>query len=316
MEFNFDDKLNRGNIMMDDTKNFLKGLGIEEQDSNYVSSKRFNDKGQYRLEIPGIQSVNALETVLKTCKQKDIFIHRITQTKGIMFLTDDEISRMVDLAGSNGVELFLAVGPRATYDTSASVHTKEGIRIGYRLRGYDNLVYAIEDVKRAVSLGVRGILLYDEGLLYVLSKMRNEGQLPKTLHFKLSAHAGCSNPASAKLFESIGLNSLNPVRDLQIPMLASIRSAINIPMDVHTENPKSSGGFIRHYEVPSMIKVAAPIYLKTGGSVAKTHSWDTTSQDAVKRVKQVELVKRIIDKYCPDAVISPQASKDLAVPEI
>lgn len=85
MEFNFDDKLNRGNIMMDDTKNFLKGLGIEEQDSNYVSSKCFNDKGQYRLEIPGIQSVNALETVLKTCKQKDIFIHRITQTKGIMF---------------------------------------------------------------------------------------------------------------------------------------------------------------------------------------------------------------------------------------
>ena len=48
MEFNFDDKLNRGNIMMDDTKNFLKGLGIEEQDSNYVSSKCFNAKGQYR----------------------------------------------------------------------------------------------------------------------------------------------------------------------------------------------------------------------------------------------------------------------------
>ena len=51
-------------------------------------------------------------------------------------------------------------------------------------------------------------------------------------------------------------------------MLASIRSAIDIPLDVHTENPKSSGGFIRHYEVPQMIKSAGPIYLKTGGSVA------------------------------------------------
>jgi hypothetical protein len=301
--------------MMDNTKNFLKNMGIENQDSNYVSSKRFNDNGQYRLEVPGIQSVNALETVLDTCKKRDIFIHRITQTKGIMFLTDEEITKMADLARVNEVELFLAVGPRATYDTSASVHTKEGIRIGYRLRGYDNLVYGIEDVKRAASLGVRGILLYDEGLLYVLSKMRDEGEIPRGMHFKLSAHAGCSNPASAKLFESIGLDSLNPVRDLQIPMLASIRSAINIPIDVHTENPQSSGGFIRHYEVPDMIKVASPIYLKTGGSVAKTHSWDTTNQDAIKRVKQVELVKRVIDTYCPDATISPKGSDDLAIPE-
>ena len=114
---------------------------------------------------------------------------------------------MVNLAKNYGCELFLSVGPRATYDTSATVHTKEGSRIGYRLRGYDNLVFAIEDVKRAVSLGVRGILLYDEGLLYVLNQMRNDGELPKNLHFKMSAHAGHGNPASAKLLESIGLNS-------------------------------------------------------------------------------------------------------------
>ena len=64
-----------------------------------------------------------------------------------MLLTDEEITEMVDLAKKYECELFLSVGPRATYDTSATVHTKEGSRIGYRLRGYDNLVYAIEDVK-------------------------------------------------------------------------------------------------------------------------------------------------------------------------
>ena len=111
--------------------------------------------------------------------------------------------------------------------------------------------------------------------------MRENGELPKDLKFKLSAHAGCSNPASAKLFESIGLDSLNPVRDLQIPMLASLRDAIDIPIDIHTENPKSTGGFIRHYEVPEMIKVASPVYLKTGGSVAKHHSWDTDRKSVV-----------------------------------
>ena len=195
------------------------------------------------------------------------------------------------------------------------MHTKEGSRIGYRLRGYDNLVYAIEDVKRACDFGVRGILLYDEGLLWVLNKMRNEGEIPKNTHFKLSAHAGHSNPAAAKMLEENGLNSLNPVRDLQIPMIAAIRNAVDMTIDLHTENPKSTGGFIRHYEVPKFIDVAAPVYLKTGGSVAANHNWDTTEKEAKARIKQVILVKRMIDKYCGDAIVSPNQSGDLSIPE-
>ena len=299
---------------MDDTKKFLEKIGINEV-CDYVSLKRFEDGGQYRYEVPGIQSPKTMEALLDEAAKNNIFIHRVTQTKGIMMLTDDEIASMVSLAKDYGCELFLSVGPRATYDTSATVHTKEGSRIGYRLRGYDNLVYAIEDVKRACRLGVRGILLYDEGLLYVLNKMRCEGEIPKNVHFKLSAHAGHSNPASAKLLEENGLNSLNPVRDLQIPMIASIRDACDMALDLHTENPKSTGGFIRHYEVPQFIKVASPVYLKTGGSVAANHNWDTTESEAVARIKQVKLVKRMIDEYCPEAIASPERSSDLAVPE-
>lgn len=300
---------------MDETKEFLKEIGIEETDRNFQSDKRFKDGGQYRFEVPGIQSPNAMNALLKASVKENIFIHRVTQTKGIMMLTDDEIKKMVNLAINYGCELFLAVGPRATYDTSATVHTKEGSRIGYRLRGYDNLVYAIEDVKRACRLGVRGILLYDEGLLMVLNKMRKAGEIPLNVHFKLSAHAGHSNPASAILLEKIGLNSLNPVRDLQIPMIAAIRNAIDIPIDLHTENPKSTGGFIRHYEVPDFIKVASPVYLKTGGSVAANHNWDTTEKEAIARIKQVKLVKRVIDSYLPDAIPSPKNSDYLSIPE-
>ena len=299
---------------MKETKLSLEKLGIHEATTEYVSKKRFNDNGQYRLEVPGIQGPSALNSLLDACDEDDVIIHRATQTKGIMFLKDSEIEEMAESAKNAQIELFLSVGPRATYDTSATVQTEEGSRIGYRLRGFDNLVYAIEDVKRATHLGVRGILVYDEGLLYILSKMRQNGELPNNIHFKLSAHAGCSNPASAKLFESIGLNSLNPVRDLQIPMLASIRKTINIPIDIHTENPKSTGGFIRHYEVPDMIKVASPVYLKTGGSIAKHHTWDTTNSEAKLRIKQVILVQNVIDRYCPDAKPSPKGSKDLVIP--
>lgn len=300
---------------MEDTKNFLREIGIEETYMNYQSDKRFKDGGQYRFEVPGIQSPKTMEALLNESTENDIFIHRVTQTKGIMMLSDEEIRQMVGLAIDYGCELFLAVGPRATYDTSATVHTKEGSRIGYRLRGYDNLVYAIEDVKRACRLGVRGILLYDEGLLWVLNKMRIAGEIPLNVHFKLSAHAGHSNPASAILLENIGLNSLNPVRDLQIPMIAAIRNAIDIPIDLHTENPKSTGGFIRHYEVPDFIRVAAPVYLKTGGSVAVNHNWDTTQKEAIARIKQVKLVKRVIDSYMSDAIPSPKNSSYLSIPE-
>ncbi|WP_459538670.1 peptidase [Methanobrevibacter sp.] len=300
---------------MENTKEFLKKIGIEDVSKDYVSSKRFNDGGQFRFEVPGIQSPKTMRALLEESKRNNLFIHRVTQTKGIMMLTDEEITEMCKLAKDYGCELFLSVGPRATYDTSATVHSDEGKRIGYRLRGYDNLVYAIEDVKRACKLGVRGILLYDEGLLWVLNQMRSEGEIPQNVHFKLSAHAGHSNPASAKLLQSQGLDSLNPVRDLQIPMIAAIRDSCEMSLDLHTENPKSTGGFIRHYEVPDFIKVASPVYLKTGGSVAANHNWDTTESEARARIKQVKLVKRMIMQYCPDAIASPDKSSDLAIPE-
>lgn len=289
---------------MKETKSSLKKIGINEPNCDYISNKRFSDGAQYRFEVPGIQDPLALKSLISSCEDKDIRIHRATQTKGIMLLTDGEIEEMVSLATDSKIDLFLSVGPRAVYDTSATAQTKEGSRIGYRLRGYDNLVYAIEDVKRAIDLGVRGIVLYDEGLLWALVKMRENGELSYDTKFKLSAHAGAGNPASAKLFESIGLDSFNPVRDLSIPMIASIREAINIPIDIHTENPKSTGGFIRHYEVPEIIKVATPVYLKTGGSIAKHHSWDTTEKEAKQRVKQVELVRNMIERYYPEAIIS------------
>lgn len=300
---------------MENTISFLNQLGISKPSNDFVSHKRFEDNGQYRIEVPGIQSPEAMETLLKEAENNQTVIHRITQTKGILLLTDEEISEMVNIGKSHEVELFLSVGPRATYDTSASANTKEGSRIGYRLRGYDNLVYGIEDVKRAVELGVRGILIYDEGLLWVLNQMRRAEILPENLHFKMSAHTGHGNPADAKLLEENGLNSLNPVRDLQIPMIAAIRNATNMALDLHTENPKSSGGFIRHYEVPDMIKVGSPVYLKTGGSIAKSHNWDTTANDAIARLKQVKLVYRVIKRYIPEAVVSPKNSKYLAIPE-
>lgn len=295
---------------MDATRNFLESIGLPRGDAYDLptSEKRFSDGGQYRFEVPGIQGPGAMGALLEQLDKYQIPIHRVTQTKGIMTLLDSEIRDMVKMAADYQVQLILAIGPRATTDTSASVHTAEGQRMGYRLRGQEQIVRAVEEIKRAADLGCRGFMVYDEGCLWLLNEMRKAGEIPSDSHFKVSAHTGHGNPCSARLMESLGANSFNPVRDIQLQMLAAIRQAIDIPIDIHTENPTSSGGFIRHYEVPEMIRTAGPIYLKTGGSVAKSHSWDTTVDDAKKRAKQVALVKRMIDTYYPEAVASPKGS--------
>lgn len=295
---------------MQETREFLKSIGMPEGDAYNLpsSEKRFHDGGQYRFEVPGIQGPKVMEALLNEMDKYQISLHRVTQTKGIMLLTDNEIMDMVSLAKDYGTDLILAIGPRATTDTSASVNTPEGVRMGYRLRGQEQIVRAVEDVKRAAALGCHSFLVYDEGCLWLLNEMRKASEIPGDCHFKISAHAGHGNPCAAKLLETIGANSVNPVRDIQLPMLAAMRQAIDIPIDIHTENPKSTGGFIRHYEVPEMIRIASPIYLKTGGSVAKTHSWDSSEADAKQRAKQVSLVKRMIDAYYPEAVQSPKGS--------
>jgi len=295
---------------MQKTREFFRKIGLPGGDLYDLptSEKRFVDGAQYRFEVPGIQGPTAMKALLEELDNLAIAIHRVTQTKGIMLLTDKEITEMTTLAKQAQVDLVLSIGPRATYDTSASVMTQEGQRMGLRLRGQEQIIRSIEDVKRANTLGCNSFLLYDEGLLWILNEMRKQGELPDDMKFKVSAHTGHGNPCSAKLLENLGANSINPVRDLQLPMLAAMRQAINIPIDLHTENPASSGGFIRHYEVPEMIRVTAPLYLKTGGSVAKTHGWDTTAAEAKQRAKQVSLVKRVIDSYYPEAVSSAQGS--------
>lgn len=297
---------------MEQTKKFLKSIGLPDKDAYDLptSSKRFADGAQYRFEVPGIQGPGAMKVLLEELEKNDMYIHRVTQTIGIMRITDEEITSMVALAEKYTVDLILAIGPRAVYDTSASVHTSEGQRMGYRLRGQDQIVRAIEDIKRAARLGCRSFMVYDEGCLWVLDEARKAGEIPSDCRFKVSAHTGHGNPCSAKLMESLGAGSFNPVRDIQLQMLAAIRQTLEIPIDIHTENPASSGGFIRHYEVPEMIRIAAPIYLKTGGSVAQTHSWESTDADARKRAKQIALVKRVIDEYYPEAVCSPRGSID------
>ncbi|NPV43548.1 MAG: peptidase [Firmicutes bacterium] len=303
--------------MFDKTREFLVKIGLPAGDAFDLptSDKRFPDGAHYRLEVPTMNTAEAVKALLEEAERLNITINRIDETYGAFRHTLQELKEYVAICKHYGVELNLSVGPRATYDTSATRLSPQGVRIGYRLRGQEQIVRAIEDVKRIAEIGCRGVLVYDEGMLWVLNEMRKAGELPKNMHFKNSAHNGHGNPASFKLLQDLGADSINPVRDLTLPMLAALRQAVDVPLDIHTDNPPGSGGFIRVYEAPEIVRVTAPVHLKTGNSCISGHGELTTKQNGIDMARQAAIVKEMVERYFPEAVQSKAAAPDMAVPE-
>ena len=213
--------------MFEETRAYLKKIGMPQGDAfDMPSSKqRFPDGAAFRIENPTVNTADTAAALLETAEKNGIVINRITETYGMFRHTAAEIKEYCRVCHDHGVELLMSTGPRATYDTGATVLSAQGARIGYRLRGMEQVLRGIEDVKRGYDLGVRGFLIYDEGMLWLAGQMRKDGALPKEIIFKTSAHLGQCNPCSFKLLESLGADSINPVRDLQIPMIAALRQA-------------------------------------------------------------------------------------------
>ncbi len=223
--------------MFDEIRKKLEKLNFPSGDLRDLPTSKsvFEDGAHFRIETPSINSIAAMETAINESNRLGVKINRITETYGIFRHTEAEIKEMVALANSADCQLVMSVGPRARYDTSATAASPEGKTISYRLRGQEQVVRAIADIYRGLDLGVRSFLIYDEGLLMALGKMRAANYIDQNVMFKVSAHCGHGNPLSFKLLESLGANSINPVRDLDLAMLAALRQSVDVPLDCHTD---------------------------------------------------------------------------------
>lgn len=299
--------------MFETTRIFLQNIGLPSGDLMNLptSRKNFPDNCNYRVEVPTVNSLEAAEALLDESKKLGITINRITETYGMFRHIRNDIKNWVQLCKNYGCDLMMSIGPRATYDTSGTVVTDQGKSIGYRLRGQEQIVRAIEDVKRGLELGVKNFLVYDEGLLWILNLMRKQDEIPTDTTFKISAHCGHCNPAAFKLLENIGANSINPARDLGLPVIAALRQTVDIPIDIHTDNPPASGGFIRVYEAPEIVRIASPVYLKTGNSVILKHGQITTEKDGKAMARQASIVIEMVERFLPTA---KQSKHHSAVP--
>ena len=288
-----------------------QGLPAGDPSEPPRSDATFPDGAQYRIEIPSTEGPKAFRAVLDAADSLGVPVHRVSQGSGIMLLTDEEIIEMRQLGVSRGVEVNLFVGPRATFDIGAQAYVAAGKTLGLSLRGADQLVYALEDVRRAVDLGIRSVLVSDTGLLSVLGRMKTTGQMPEDLVLKTSVMMAPANPASARLLEDLGASTINVPSDLTLPQLASIRAAIDVPIDLYVEAPDNIGGFIRYYEVPAMIRAAAPLYVKLGLRNAPdiypsgSHIESTAVGLSKERVRRARLVLDMIERYGSELTISP-----------
>src|SRR5437763_10368427 len=311
---------------MGDTRAFLASIGLPPGDLNELpdSALRFADGAQYRIEIPSVEGPACLEAVLEEAARLDVSVHRVSQGSGVFLQTDDELDAMARAAADASVEISLFARPNAAWDTSAMARSAAGAVVAPSSRGQEQLVQGLADVKRAAAHGIRSVLIADLGLLSVFGAMRAAGELPADMQAKISVMLPAANPAAARVLAELGASTLNLPTDLTLAQIAAIRAAVDVPLDLYVEAPDNIGGFVRLHEIPELIRIAAPVYVKFGLRNAPdvypagTHLEAVTVALSRERVRRARLGLELLARsgYRPTTSELGAAGLALPVPEL
>jgi hypothetical protein len=312
-----------------DVQAMLEKVGIPGRDAYDLpdSGKQFPDGAHYRMEISGVERPQVLEALIDEMEKRGIAIHRLISTvMGSTLLDDAELTDFAQMAADADLEVIITPGPRSGWDVGRQLVTPEGGLSGLRYRGSDQLTYVIAEYLRCIDLGFRGFLCIDEGLLWVVNELKKAGEIPEDVVFKVSIYAGHASAAGGKVLEKLGASTFNPVGDLTLPELASIRQAIDIPLDLHIMLSESFGGFNRFYEGAEMARVCAPCYFKiepgpalAAGPGAWYKPWtspDLLSWQAREKVKYAQIIHELIQATNPHLTLSELGTDDLAIPQV
>jgi hypothetical protein len=286
-----------------------------------VSEARFADGLRYRIEIPSVEGPRVLRAVLEEADSRDVPVRRVSQGSGVMMLTDPEIDEMAELGASHGVEVSLFIGPRGAWDTGGQSFASPAV--AGVARGRAAVDACIAEVERGLARGIRSFLVADVGVLALLGRLRKSGDLPSNLVLKTSVLLPCANLETARALEELGATTINTATDLSPEQLGELRSACSAPLDVYVEAPDDQGGFVRHYEVPDLVRAASPMYVKLGLRNAPNiypsglHLEDLAEKLGRERVRRAELVLRLLREQAPDLVEGRGDDRpaDLGVPE-
>jgi Peptidase family U32 len=307
---------------MGETRAFLASIGLPPGDLHELpdSPKRFPDGTQYRVEIPSVEGPACLDAVLEEAERLDVRVHRVSQGSGVFLQTDDELDRMARTGAEAVVEISLFARPNAGWDTSAMARAPAGAVVAPSSRGQEQVLHGLEDVKRAAAHGIRSVLIADLGLLAVFDALRGAGELPEDMQAKISVMLPAANPPAARVLAELGASTINLPTDLSLAQIAAIRAAVDLPLDVYVEAPDNVGGFVRLHEIPELIRVAAPVYVKFGLRNAPdvypagTHLEATTVALSRERVRRARLGMELLGRSGYEPSTSELGAAGLAVP--
>jgi Peptidase family U32 len=307
---------------METTRSFLSSMGLPPGDLPALpdSPNRFADGAHYRFEIPSTEGPRCLEAVLDEAARREVPVQRVSQGSGGFLLTDDEMDQMVRIAAEAQVEVSLFAQPTAAWGPSATARTEGGAAVGGSSHGQEGVVYALEDIRRSAAHGIRSVLITDVGLLAAFQAMREAGVLPPDMQAKMSVAFPIANPSTARVLVGLGANTLNLATDLSLAQIAGIRAAVEVPIDFYIESPDNFGGFVRLYELPELIRVAAPVYVKFGLRNAPnlypsgTHLEATAIALSRERVRRAQLALEMIGRSGLALETSERGAPGVAVP--
>ena len=297
-----------------------RGLPARDLHDLPDSAKRFPDGAHYRVEVPSTEGPACLRALLEEAERLSVPVHRVSQGSGVFMQTDAELDEMAGIAAGANVEVSLFARPSASWDTSAMARAPAGGVVAASARGQDQLVACLDDAVRAAAHGFRSVLVADIGLLSVFDAMRRAGALPADMQAKVSVMLPAANAAAARVMESLGASTLNLPTDLTLPQIAAIRAAVEIPLDIYVEAPDNLGGFIRMHEIPEIVRVASPVYLKFGLRNAPDiypagmHLMPTAVALSRERVRRARLGLDLLARSGAAAHMSNVGAPDLAVP--
>ncbi len=309
---------------LDEIRGFMEGMGIPGRDGWELASSplAFPDGAHWRIEIAGVERASTMEALLEEAERRGVVVHRIIAAVGGSTYCDlDELKQMAALAREAGAEVIMTVGHRKGWDPGAKESaTSEGAMQGFRLRGSDNVSYWLADMMRCLEAGFRGFLVYDEGVLLIVNKMRQEGFLPPETIFKFSVFGGYCSAAGAKVIKALGADTMNPASDVSLPILAGIRRAVEFPLDVYVSVVDSFGGMFRAYEAPEIARVAAPCYFKIEPGTSESDIYkpwvteDWHAEFARQKVKIAGIIAEMMARHAPELKTSPAGAGDLVLP--
>jgi hypothetical protein len=300
-------------MTLDELGGWLRAAGLDPPARPWPESPhRFADGRRYRLEIPSVEGPVVLRAVLDEAHARGLRIHRVSQGSGIMLLTDEELDELAELSRVHEVEVCLFLGPRGGWDAGGQALATEAA--AGVARGAEAVEACVAEARRACAHGIRSVLVGDVGVLDLLARLREDGLLPGDLIFKTSAILCAANPATARLLDRLGADTINVATDLEVGMLAAIRAATHKPLDVYVEVPDDMGGFVRSYLVPDIVRVAAPVHVKvglrnaTGVYPSGLHLEAVAALQAREKVRRAALLERLIAELAPELAVQPASA--------